>query len=41
MGWRDGSTMSENYTKRHNREKANEAINEMAKKLFNNNDDEK
>lgn len=41
MGWRDGSTMSENYTKRHIHAKANEAINEMAEKLFNNNDDEK
>jgi len=34
MGWRDGSTMSENYSKRHIRTKANEAIEEMAEKLF-------
>ena len=36
MGWRDGSKMAENYTKRHVREKANEAINEMAENLFKN-----
>lgn len=36
MGWRDGSKMAENYTKRHTREKANEVINEMAEKLFKN-----
>ena len=41
MGWRDGSTMAENYTKRHIREKANEAINEMAEKLFINKEHEK
>lgn len=36
MGWRDGSKMAENYTKRHVREKANKAINEMAENLFKN-----
>ena len=36
MGWRDGSKMAENYTKRHVREKANEVINEMAENLFKN-----
>lgn len=40
MGWRDGSTMAENYTKRHIREKANAVINEMAEKLFNNKENE-
>ncbi|MDN5058247.1 tyrosine-type recombinase/integrase [Aliarcobacter butzleri] len=39
MGWRDGSKMAENYTKRHTREKANEVINEMAEKLFKNSED--
>ncbi|MCT7628392.1 tyrosine-type recombinase/integrase [Aliarcobacter butzleri] len=41
MGWRDGSKMAENYTKRHTREKANEVINEMAEKLFKNSEDSK
>lgn len=34
MGWKDGSKMAENYSKRHIREKANEAINHMAEDLF-------
>lgn len=35
MGWSENSKMAENYTKRHIREEANKAINEMAEKLFN------
>lgn len=38
MGWKDGSNMAETYTRRHVREKANEAINEMAEQLFNKGD---
>lgn len=34
MGWKDGSKMAEIYSKRHIREKANEAINQMAEDLF-------
>ena len=41
MGWSDNSSMSANYTKRHVKTKANEVINEMAEKLFNNKEDEK
>lgn len=41
MGWRDGSTMSKNYSKRHIRRKANEVIEEMAKKLFDEKEEKK
>jgi integrase len=34
MGWSDTSTMASTYTKRHTREKANEAIVNMSEKLF-------